>query len=462
MRWQLAVTLLTAVVMLLLTAAHVSGVNGPWYWTWEWRALPGARLYLAMALAGVPFALAQWLSARARGADEFASRVHATRAALALLMLACFGLQLAAIANQVEQLEAPGLERVTRIVEHPVVTSYYVDAGSQAEGIGIRDFHDRMWAFSLHGRNKPPGALLFFSAVQWVFGNSALATGLLLGLLACLAIPATAILVSELTGDSQAGFAGASFMALTPSLVLFFPVFDQLMPTLSCVLVVAWVLALRRASTAYAMAFGLALAVALFISFSFLVLGVFLAGYGLLYVSRDPGSRVALVATKAGAALAVVAGFYSFLYLAAGFDPIATFGAALENQSALSLKWGRPYPDTILFDLQDFVLGAGWIALPLAVFALGRRVRGTGPQLLGIVLLCLGQPIVVAALGLIPTETARVWLFMLPLLMVPVGLTLARWTAPMRAAAYAGLWLILVVTCQHMSFVVLEGDVLAR
>jgi hypothetical protein len=109
----------------------------------------------------------------------------------------------------------------------------------------------------------------------------------------------------------------------------------------------------------------------------------------------------------------------------------------------------------------DFVLGAGWIALPLAAYALGRAVRGTSRHLLTVVLLCLAQPVVVALLGLIPTETARVWLFMLPLLMVPVGLTLARWNAAPRAAAYLCLWLILVATCQHMSFVVLEDDVLS-
>ncbi len=455
----------------MLTVAHASGVNGPWYWTWEWRTLPGGGLYLSMAVAGLPFALAQWLGARARRAQPaggIAKRVRSMRAAIGLLMLACFGLQLGAIVNQVEP---PGLARVTQIIEHPVVTSYHFDAvrdaardaaGNGDEGIGIRDFQDRMWGFSLHGRNKPPGAWLFFSAVQRWFGSAALAEGLLLGLLGCLAIPATALLVSELTGDSDAGFAGASFLAMTPSLVLFFPAFDQVMPTLSCWLLVAWILALRRGSTPYAIAFGLALATALFFSFSFLVLGVFLAGYSLLYVSREPSTRIGPVAAKAGVALAVMLVFYSILYLAAGYDVLATFRTALENQTALSLKWGRPYPATILFDLQDFVLGAGWIGLPLAVFALGRTVRGAAPHLLWVVILCFAQPIVVAALGLIPTETARVWLFMLPLLMVPVGLSLARWSEAMRAGTYFSLWLILVVTCQHMSFVVLEGDVLAR
>ena len=67
--------------------------------------------------------------------------------------------------------------------------------------------------------------------------------------------------------------------------------------------------------------------------------------------------------------------------------------------------------------------------------------------------LCVVQVLVVALTGLLQTETARVWAFMLPLWMVPVGLELARWTWRGRAVAYACTWLLLAAAVQNMIFV---------
>ena len=69
-----------------------------------------------------------------------------------------------------------------------------------------------------------------------------------------------------------------------------------------------------------------------------------------------------------------------------------------------------------------------------------------------VVLLCLGQVLLVAVAGLIPTETARVWLFMLPLLMLPVGLELSRWGTGGRMLVYGCLWGLMVLTCQNLVF----------
>ena len=54
--------------------------------------------------------------------------------------------------------------------------------------------------------------------------------------------------------------------------------------------------------------------------------------------------------------------------------------------------------------------------------------------------------------GLIPAETARVWIFMMPIVMIPVGLELALWSFRPCLAVYVCLWFLMVAICQNMVF----------
>jgi hypothetical protein len=134
-----------------------------------------------------------------------------------------------------------------------------------------------------------------------------------------------------------------------------------------------------------------------------------------------------------------------------GYDPIATFRSAWRLQHALLAQHAdeRPYPTTILFDLTDFIFGAGWIG-PLLAALYFAQPDVKRHRLL--VVLALGQILLVAVLALLQSETARVWDLMLPLLMIPIGLELARWPRSARAAALATLSLVLAAICQNMLF----------
>ena len=68
------------------------------------------------------------------------------------------------------------------------------------------------------------------------------------------------------------------------------------------------------------------------------------------------------------------------------------------------------------------------------------------------VLLAVGQVLLVASAALIPTETARVWLFLVPLWMLPVGLELAHWPPAARVSVYVALWGLLVLVGQNLVF----------
>jgi len=110
----------------------------------------------------------------------------------------------------------------------------------------------------------------------------------------------------------------------------------------------------------------------------------------------------------------------------------------------------RVWPGTVPFDLTDFAMGTGWISVGLVAFyflAAGDRRKW------GIVLLCLVQIVAVAVAGVLQGETARVWIFLYPLLMLPVGLELTKWSRGPVLAILACLWLLMAVLSQNMIFV---------
>jgi hypothetical protein len=126
----------------------------------------------------------------------------------------------------------------------------------------------------------------------------------------------------------------------------------------------------------------------------------------------------------------------------------------------------RPYPWTILFDLTDFVFSAAWIILIPIGLTVARRVKTSrastvvtpsnvpsGRLLNWLLVLTLAQPLVVAVAGLVQTETARVWNFMLPMLLLPAAIEVARWQPWARGVFYASMLLLLVVIGQNMQFV---------
>jgi hypothetical protein len=111
----------------------------------------------------------------------------------------------------------------------------------------------------------------------------------------------------------------------------------------------------------------------------------------------------------------------------------------------------RTWPLTVPFDLTDFALGAGWVCPLLAIYYLFGSARRDGR--LALILLCFAQFVAVAVSGLLAGETARVWIFMFPLLVIPAGLELSKWTRGPRLTALACLWLLTALLSQNMVFV---------
>lgn len=453
-----------AALMGTLIILNTPYLNGPGFWAWTYRPIPAAPIYLSLALASIPFFVAQWIDARWR---------RLRWAAILLMMGACFGMKLASIAfrDDVTAKPSPNLDLITIIVDNPVATSYYTDALA-VSGTPLKTwmilYPELMPQMHLHSQSKPPGPILFWFILLKLMGNSAttaLTGGLLLGALGTLSIPATYLFLRHLLGKDDAAFSGASFLALCPGFVLFFPMIDSTYILLSTAMIGFWYTALRTDRIWASIALGAVLALTCLITFNILVIGLFMAIMPWLMWKRiNCALRHGVVALGTTVVILMI------VWITIGYNPIATFASAWRNQQELLKTWGsqRPWPDTAPWDLVDFALGAGYLSVALLVFWLIAEFRGPrepaaqriapdeprphiSPRAL--VILSIVQFTAVAALGLLQLETARVWNFMLPLLMIPVGLELSGWGRAARLVPYAGLVFITAAVCQNLKWI---------
>jgi hypothetical protein len=434
------IVVLTAAVVVVLALLHAPGMNGPAYWKWAWRRVDFLPVYTLLPLSAAPVFLAQFLRR---------SRPRERAIAVALLTLGTLTFRYASVFVQTRP---PSFELISTIIRSEAATSYYTDALglSRVDGwFGASDQVLRLPGLHLHTISKPPGPVLFFSAMIRTFGDTDLGihvAAAIMGLLAVLGVPATYLLLTRLTTSHEAAFCGASFLSLSPGFALFFPMFDPIYILLSCALIGSWSKAVDDDSNLAAIAMGVVLAVVCLVTFSVLVVGFFCALYPLV-VRR---TSVAKLCRRAALVFATAALTLAALWLVSGYNAVATFQSAWANQHALLARYAdqRPYPRTILFDLTDFGLGTGWISVPLAIFCcLGAK------QHRAIALLAVAQLVLVAVLGLLQAETARVWNFMMPLLMIPVGMELSGWPIRARWTVLLGVLAVTCAVCQNMKFI---------
>jgi hypothetical protein len=178
------------------------------------------------------------------------------------------------------------------------------------------------------------------------------------------------------------------------------------------------------------------------------VLGIFLIGYA---ITLSPCHPVARSFRQSLLIVAVLFATYALLWLWSGYNPIQTLLTGIKLHQRDMPATHRSWPLTVPFDLTDFALGTGWVCVLPAVYYLLGSARRDGR--VSLTLLCFAQLVAVAVSGLLAGETARVWIFMFPLLLIPAGLELAAWPAGRRMAALACLWLLTAMLSQNMVFV---------
>ncbi|MBC8105940.1 MAG: hypothetical protein H7Z14_05075 [Anaerolineae bacterium] len=438
-----------AIACLLLLWSHNLIVNGSPFHRWPWRSVPWSRVYPLTILSCVPLMLAQILWRRKGLASIFI--------ALALLTATNISLQIIDGALRNDRYD---LERIVDLIHNPIVTSYFTEAVILARQSHVlpflADYPQLMDQFHMHATQKPPGQILYWYAWLQITqdgGGSALFGALGLALLASLSIPAIYWLARTIFENSDEAptiaAIAATLFALSPSLVLYFPLFDSVYPAMTCAALASWLLALRTGRAMWAILCGLIFAAMFFLTFVPLVLGVTVVGYGVVVVAkRRANPRVAI--RQALLVLGTIVAVYLALWLTTAYNPIATFFAALRNERALQAVFEIPhtYPHTMPSDVLDFFFGSAWVTLPVLQVWLMRRKASTEHNLL--LLAGLFQIVLVTVAGLLRCETSRIWTFMQPLALIPIAAELARWSPRQRAAMYIAMWMLLSAMFQNL------------
>ena len=432
-----------AIIAVLLTIAMVKRlphVTGSEYWAWRWARPPLYSAYLYMALSAVPLFYTLYCKTHAY------TRRRLLRDLL-ILSLVNFALQVSGMFAQ-----SPNFARLRQIVISKWATSYYYDA------LNIHDLKQWLSAFpdvplSVHSLTHPIGPILYYYAHLQIFGPivAPYIGGLLVGLIAATG-PAVIYAFSGLwTDDHRKRLLAAAIYALLPGLVVFLPEFDQDYPLIAMALILFWERALQR-SVRYAVLFGAMLTVALLFAYNLLVLGTFLVLSSVHFLLRHhiTMKKLSRLAAATMIAISVLAASFLFLYFFAGYQSIEAF------RSAMTFVEDRPHSVARWWNLYDFCLGAGYLIPLLSLRSIGRAFRSRESltsrasihTLIGLMTI-----LVVNFTGVLDWETARIWLFLQPLVVVPAAVELGRCTYRNQLFIMALQWVILAVIKVNVLFV---------
>ncbi len=438
--------LAATVLVFVLLSLHTPGMNGPSYWRWYWQDLSWRRVALCFALAAIPFAVGQYL---------YATQRWSARRSLAALALSVSLMTLASVGVRVEPFS---FTRAMGLIEKPTGTSYFTDAEgvianrSQSLGKWLEEFPKILPTLNLHSTTKPPGPILFYVPLVQLFGPghpAAAVSVLVLALLTGLGVFAVYHFVRVFTGDEAQAFWGASFYAVTPGILVVTPGLDQVHSILTCAMLGLWATALAKRSLLWAGLAGFVIATCTLFTYNVATLGFFLVGYTVISWAWGEKGQLGRVLLQCTVCLAGFVLFYALGWLLVRYDPIASFKAAMVAAKGFQAAVKRPYPLSVPWDLEDFALALGWMPLLLLGFALARRQPGRERA---VALLGVAQVVVVALTGLLAGETARIFLFLVPLIALPVAGELARWKPLERAVVFACLIALAIAESRNLVF----------
>jgi hypothetical protein len=253
--------------------------------------------------------------------------------------------------------------------------------------------------------------------------------------------------------DGPAAWVPPLLVAGAPNLTLITLHLDQcLYPLLLLTAVVLYVHAMRSRRLWVSLVAGIVACVALYFSFSLVVVLPLLILMSALDVVRRAGSDARFAILSVAAALAGVAVTMGLLRVALDYGTIETYRYAMANHQAWKLDtWTAATVVYVAFlNVLEFVLWTGLTLSWLAVDRMGAAVRRLRSGLSAgdaVVLAVLGILLVLAFFGRTVAETARLWLFLVPLFALLAGMALSdRLGKAARGAVSSVVVVQLVVT----------------
>lgn len=312
---------------------------------------------------------------------------------------------------------------------------YYGDV-PRVEEIGVRTFlrdysqSELFDTLSGHSRTHPPGGVLFLWSVSKIFGYNLVSASLLSIIFTALTVIPIYRLSINFYNEKVARYAMILFL-ITPNFVMYtgtsmdgpFSVFPILSLYLfyeararETILDQGW-LVFRP----YSLLTGISLALGMFMTYSTVVVGVFLCVLALLERKRFVQYVKVLLFAGSG-----FIGFYLLLFILSGFRPIEALWAAIKKDEA---GMGTGY-ETIgryfhlsIANLFAFLIGVGipitvvWLRDLVAKVKAWQQHKTVDTFVIGYVITLL----FFTFSTLFTMEVERIWIFMVPFLVIPAA-----------------------------------------
>lgn len=296
----------------------------------------------------------------------------------------------------------------------------------------LRDYPDLMPTLPMHAQVHPPGAILFLKAAGTLPGGPWAAAAAVITAAGLAVVPV--FLWARGLGGPTAARRAAALFAATPGVVLYAATsMDGVFLAPLVATMAAFAAALESRPWWLGALAGLLGALASFFTYSAALALLFGALSGLVALATRPEARGRVVA----AGLAAGGGFlaaYLVLWLATGFDPIATLRAAIAGDHRVMA--GTRHESAVrhvhlaVGNLVAFGIGAGVPTLATAIPLLWRsarpRRRGDAPALRAFGIAAVGTLAIAAALPVYAMEVERIWIFLTPLISLPAAVATTR------------------------------------
>jgi methylthioxylose transferase len=292
----------------------------------------------------------------------------------------------------------------------------------------LGEFPGRLASLPSHAAGHPPGAMVLYAllARMWPGLDGAALLTVAIGCLG--ALPVAALARDELSQDGVRW--SLALWVLSPMVVLYTATSaDAVFAVALAGSALAAHRGLVRRSWAWTLAGGALLWVGSMLTYAAVLLLVFLLVRAAGRLRRDP----AWVLRWAAATAATVLGLAGLLWLATGYDPVAAVRATHAVYQAAPGSAHRPYLPWLVGDPVAF---GGMLGVPLFAALLVRAVvvlrQGAWTGFDAAVLALL---LAASAWGFSRGEVERIFLFLVPLALVPVVRQLWVWQARLPAVA---------------------------
>jgi methylthioxylose transferase len=311
-----------------------------------------------------------------------------------------------------------------------------VFTGEYPQGVGqvgdlssfLREFPQRLGSLPSHAAGHPAGAMVLYAVLDRVWPGL---DGAALGTVAigCLGVLPVWGLARDQLGEEGGRWALALWV-LSPMVVLYTATSADAVfaVALAGAALAAW-RGLARRSWAWTLLGGLLLWVGSMLTYAAGLVVVFLLVRAAGRLRDEPG----WVLGWAAGTVATVLGLAGLLWLATGYDPIAAVRATHAVYLAAPGSAGRPYLPWLVGDPIAF---GGMLGIPLFAALLARAVAVVRERAwTGFDAAMLACLLVASSWGFSRGEVERIFLFLVPLALVPVVRQLWAWRVRLPAVA---------------------------